>query len=48
MLSDGTALYPSWEFAVRTTESVLALLSVIGHISVATRQFVRVQLYGGS
>jgi hypothetical protein len=30
-----------WEFAVRTAKSVRALLSVIGRISVVTRQFVR-------
>ena len=35
------ALYPFGEFAVRTAKSVLALLSVIGRISVATRRFVR-------
>jgi hypothetical protein len=35
------ALYPFWEFAVRTAKSVLALLSVIVRISVATRRFVR-------
>ena len=29
------------EFAVRTAKSVLSLLSAIGHISVATRRFVR-------
>jgi hypothetical protein len=47
-VSDETALYPSWEFAVRTAKSVLALLSVIGRISLATRRFVQVQLYGGN
>jgi hypothetical protein len=30
-----------WEFAVRTAKSVRALLSVIGRISVVTRQIVR-------
>jgi hypothetical protein len=32
------------EFAVRTVKPVLARLSAIGHISVATRWFVQVQL----
>jgi hypothetical protein len=41
VLLDRIALHPFWEFAVRTAKSVLALLSVIGRISVATRQFVR-------
>jgi hypothetical protein len=36
------------EFAVRTVKSVLAFLSAIDRISVATRWFVQVQLYGGS
>jgi hypothetical protein len=33
------------EFAVRTVNSVLAHLSTIGRILVATRQFVQTQLY---
>jgi hypothetical protein len=35
------ALPPFWEFAICTAKSVLALLSVIDRISVATRRLVR-------
>jgi hypothetical protein len=41
LLSDGIALVLSWDFAVRTAKSLLAILSVMGRISVATRRFVR-------
>jgi hypothetical protein len=37
-VSDRIALFPFQDFAVRTAKSVLALLSVIGRISVATRR----------
>ena len=50
-LSDGIGIVQPFtllEFAVRTVKSVLALLSAIGRISVATRWFVQVQLYRGS
>jgi hypothetical protein len=40
-VSDGIALVLFWDFAVRTAKSVLAILSVMGHFSVATRRFVR-------
>ena len=40
-MSDGIALVLFWDFAVRTAKSVLAILSVMGRISVATRRFVR-------
>ena len=35
-----SGVIPFWEFAVRMAKSVLALLSVIARISVATRRFV--------
>jgi hypothetical protein len=50
-MSDGIGIvqpYTLLEFAVRTAKSVLALLSAIGRIWVATRRFVQVQLYRGS
>jgi hypothetical protein len=40
-VSDGIAPFPFWDFAIRTAKPVLALLSVIGRISVTTHCFVR-------
>jgi hypothetical protein len=48
-LSDGIGIvqpYTLLEFVVRKAKSVLALLSVIGRISVATRWFVRSYRFG--
>jgi len=51
IVSDGIGILQPFillEFAVRTAKSVLARLSAIGRVSVATRWFVQAQLRMGS